>query len=62
MNTQVLNLTIPEHLYSNEELMSMIRSTLRNEKKFKQGKVVHKSKIIPPEKFLNSQMVKKVCL
>lgn len=53
------NPTIPEHLYSDEEIMRIVRMAIKKEKETKKAQVVSKSKIIPPEKFLNSRMVRK---
>lgn len=62
MNAQLPSPTTPLYLYSNDELIEMIRATIKKEKKMKKGKVVHKSNMITAKKFLKSQMVNKVCL
>lgn len=62
MNHSVINLTVPEHLYSNEELRQIISKELQKNKQDKKAKVIHKDEIIAPEKFLNSKMMKRLWL
>lgn len=62
MNHSTINLTVPEHLYSNEELSQIISKELQKNKQDKKSKMIHKDSIITPEKFLNSKMMKRVWL
>lgn len=60
MNHPIINLTVPQHLYSNEELSQIISKELQKNKQYKKSKVIHKDSIITPEKFLKSNMMRRV--
>lgn len=62
MNHSVINLTVPERFYSNEQLSQIISKELQKNKQDKKSKVIHKDEIITPEKFLNSKMMKRLWL
>lgn len=52
-----LDLTAPNHLLSNEEMMKQVREAIKKDKKKnRRGKVVHKSKFITPETFFKSKL------
>lgn len=49
----------PMHLLSNEEVYEIIKKAIKQERKFKQGKHVHKSEIITQKKFFKSKLFNK---
>lgn len=62
MNHSVINRTVPERFYSNEELSQIISKEIQKNKQDKKSNVIHKDEIITPEKFLNSKMMKRLWL
>lgn len=62
VTSKVQNLTIPLHLYSNEELRELVKTAIKKEKEHKRGKVIDKKVVLTPTKFLNSKIANKICL